>query len=113
MYFSPLYGMSLSKALDLLRDEYYLLYLTGMTDAVFIHKTLKPFYEKTFGITLPVDEFLCWRTSHLWHQMNQVFVRSWAFAEEIHEGLQHIHDNMTNASPVPIEEGNVPFLLHV
>ncbi|CAD7932680.1 unnamed protein product [Amoebophrya sp. A120] len=115
MYFSPLYGMSLSAAISVLKETHYLLYLTDKTDAVFVHKLLKPYLDKAFGIDfkLPLDEFQCYRSSHLWHQMNQLFVRSWAFNEEIHEGLMHIHDNITYYSPVPIEEGNVPFLLWV
>eukprot|EP00392_Amoebophrya_sp_AT5.2_P009946 g9977.t1 len=127
MYFSPIYGMSLSAALSLLEKTHYLLYLDGKTDAIFVHKKLKPYVQKLFSSTrmraedededhviqFPVDEFMCYRSSHLWHQMNQLYVRSWAFNEPVFEGLQHIHDNITWFSPVPIEEGNVPFLLWV
>jgi len=113
MYFSPLYGMSLSAAVDLLKDTHFLLYLDAKTDAVFVHKKLRKYVEPFFNIELPVDEFLCYRSSHLWHQMNQLYVRAWAFNEPVHEGLRHIHDNMTHFSPVPIEQGNVPFLLWV
>ncbi|CAD7956748.1 unnamed protein product [Amoebophrya sp. A25] len=113
MYFSPLYGMSLSAALNLLKDTHFLLYLEGKTDAIFVHKKLRKYVEKAFDVKLPVDEFLCYRASHLWHQMNQLYVRAWAFNEPVYEGLQHIHDNVTHFSPVPIEEGNVPFMLWV
>ncbi len=50
MYFSPLYGMSLSAAISVLKDTHYLLYLTDKTDAVFVHKLLKPYLDKAFGI---------------------------------------------------------------
>lgn len=99
MFFSPLYGMSLSIILERLQETHFLLQLTSRTDAVFIHKSLKKNFERSFGISLPVDEFVCYRGSVLWHQMLQLNVRGWAFNEPIWEGLVHVNDNMTAYSP--------------
>ncbi len=111
MYFSPTYGMSLSAAIYLLKDTHYLLYLNGKTDAIFIHKKLKRFFEQSFNIKLPIDEFQCWRGSHLFHQLNQLYVRSWAFQEETWDALGNIWRNMSHFSPVPKGEGEVPFMV--
>ena len=61
--YEGLAGLSFSMALDLLKDTHDFLMFPDLGDAVFTHKSHRPYLEKEYGIKLPMDEFLCFAKS--------------------------------------------------
>ena len=112
-------GMSLSYAVDKLRDTHDLMFLQTHSDAVFVHKKLRGHMEKGYNsilysvgsgydyesvvperhrIKFPVDEFICYKDSSLFFQFDPYYVRMWAFGlEDVHEAAAHIRGNLSLA----------------
>lgn len=91
----PSAGCSLSFAIHRFQPfGYHLFRLTAM-DAVFVHDSVAWAIEKGFKMKLPQDEFLCYRRSRLWMQMQVSHVREWFFASHPADSFSHIWHNLS------------------
>ncbi|CAD7923504.1 unnamed protein product [Amoebophrya sp. A120] len=111
--FELLSGLSFSLALDLLKDTHDFFMFPDMGDAVFTHKSLRPYLEKEYGVRLPFDEFLCFAKSHLWFMYPTDIVAQWGFLrgfDSLHDMLPWVYRNISAS----VEDGvNHQFMLYI
>ena len=103
-------GVSFSALQELLRPTHDFLFFPDLGDSLFAHKKLRPHLERYFGITLPVDEFLCFAGSHLWYMYPTEVVRDWALLldgkiPDVHAALHWAWVNVTRSLEGALEGG--------
>eukprot|EP00747_Dinoflagellata_sp_TGD_P069081 gnl/TRDRNA2_/TRDRNA2_155981_c0_seq2.p1 gnl/TRDRNA2_/TRDRNA2_155981_c0~~gnl/TRDRNA2_/TRDRNA2_155981_c0_seq2.p1 ORF type:complete len:154 (+),score=3.39 gnl/TRDRNA2_/TRDRNA2_155981_c0_seq2:33-494(+) len=108
--YNPTAGCSLSYALHGLRP--YGMHLLSLSDhdAILVHESVAPLFERTLGVLFPQDEFTCFRKSRLWMQFPVSYVREWFFAAHPGESLGRVWSNITRVQR-EVHRTDAPFSL--